>query len=219
MLAEQLDEYKNKSCAVVALTPGAILVGAQIAMRIHATLAMLLTEEVTLPGENEPLAAVTPDNTFTYNSKLSAGQIDEMRGEFMNFIEGQRLEKLHHLHYLLGHGGEVHRELLNNHIVILVSDGMSTGFSLDVAMDYLKPVKIKKLIAVTPIASANAVDKMHLTADKLICLNVAANFIETNHYYEDNTIPAMEDLLRVVLTMPVHWSQEEQVVTSSHKIL
>lgn len=207
MLAVKLDQYKYSNTAVVALTPGAVIVGAQLAMQLHATLMMLLTENITIPGENTPLASITSDNTFTYNNKFSTGEIEEFRSEFINFIESDRLTKLHHLHHLLGHGGEIHRELLRNHVVILVSDGLSTGLSLDVAADYLKPVKTKRLIAATPLASVSAVDKMHLVADELVCLSVVENYMDTDHYYDDNTIPSNENLLKVIMTMPVHWTQ------------
>lgn len=221
VLVEKLEKYQNVNCVVIALTPGAVILGAQIAIRLHAMLMMLLTENITLPGENTPLAVVTADNTFTYNNKFSTGEIEEMHDEFLGFIESQRLEKLHHLHSLLGHGGEIHRELLARRTVILVSDGLSNGLSLDVAADYLKPVKIDRLVIATPIASIPAVDKMHLVGDEIVCLSVIENYLDTNHYYDDNTIPPMDDLIKVITTMPVHWDQRtaEKTKTQKHRIL
>ncbi len=44
MLADQLQpKYRYEDCAIVALGDGAVLVGAQIAMRLHCVLSMLLT--------------------------------------------------------------------------------------------------------------------------------------------------------------------------------
>lgn len=206
-LAEKLSQYKQANTTVVALSPGAVIIGAQIAMRLHSTLTMLLTENIVLPGENDPLAVMTSNNTFTYNNKFSTGELEEMRSEYLNVIEGQRIEKLHKLHALLGHGGEIHRELLQERIVILVSDGLNSGLSLDLANDYLKPVRTEKLIVVTPIASIYAVDKMHLVGDELICLSTLDNYMDTNHYYDDNTIPPMDDLIRIVTNTPVHWDR------------
>jgi putative phosphoribosyl transferase len=207
MIAEKLDQYKSENTSVVALSPGGVIVGAQIAMRLHSALMMLMTENVVIPGESDALAAITSNNTFTYNDKFSTGQLEEMRSEYLNVIEGQRIEKLHRLHALLGHGGEIHRELLNRRVVILVSDGLNSGLSLAVAGDYLKPVRAKKLIVVTPVASVPAVDKMHLLGDEIVCLSVVENFFDTDHYYDDNTIPPMEDLAKIVTTTAVHWDQ------------
>ena len=206
-LADKLTAYNKINSVVIALTPGAVIVGAQIAMKLHSSLMMLLTENITLPGETEPLAAVTSENTFTYNNKFSLGELAEMHDEFINIIESQRLDRLHHLHALLGHGGEIHRELLRHRTVILVSDGLSNGFSLDVAADYLKTIKLERLIIATPIASVTAVDRMHLVGDGIACLSVIANYLDTNHYYDDNTIPDTDDLIKVLMSTPVNWDQ------------
>jgi len=207
MLAEKLDQYKQANTTIVALSPGAVIIGAQIAMQLHSALTMLLTENIVLPGENDALAAIASNNVFTYNDKFSSGEIEEMHSEYLNVIEGQRLEKLHKLHALLGHGGEIHRELLQRRTVILVSDGLNSGLSLDLASDYLKPIRIEKLIVVTPVASIQAVDKMHLVGDEIICLSVLENYIATNHYYDDNTIPPTDDLLKIITSTPVHWDR------------
>lgn len=206
-IAKKLKGCESSSCAVIALSPGAVLVGAQIAMKLHASLMILMTEQITLPGELEPLAAITSNNTFTYNNKFSAGEIEEMRGDYMGVIEGQRLEKLHKLHTLLGEDGEVNKELLRRRTVIVVSDGLQNGMSLDIVANFLKPVEIEKMIVVTPLASVAAVDKMHLFADELICLYVPAEYMGTNHYYQDNTIPSSEGLMKVITGLPVHWSR------------
>lgn len=204
-LADELVEYRVKNCAVVALSPGAVLIGAQIAMKLHADLMMLLTENITLPGESTPLAGLTSNNTFTYNNKFSTGEIEEMRADYLSYIEAQRLEKLHRLHALLSAGGEIRRELLRRRVVILVSDGLHNAFSLDIAAEYLKPIKMQRLIVVTPLASVAAVDRMHLVADEVHCMSVVENLMDIDHYYTDNTIPGTENLIKIIRNTPINW--------------
>lgn len=209
MLAGGLLEYRVKNCAIIALSPGAVLVGAQIAMRLHADLMLLLTGDITIPGENTALAGVTSNNTFTYNSKFSSGELDEMRSEYLGVIEAQRLERLHNLHVMLSDGGEIKRELLNRRVIILVSDGLSSGFSLDIANEFLKPVKLQKLIIATPIASVPAVDRMHLVGDEVHCLSTIENYMDTNHYYDENAIPDMPSILKIMRNTPVNWQLDQ----------
>ena len=52
-----LEKYRYENCAVVALTDGAVLVGEQIAWRLHCVLMMMLSEGVELPGEGSPRVA------------------------------------------------------------------------------------------------------------------------------------------------------------------
>lgn len=207
-LADELIGYRLQNCTIIALTPGAIIVGAQIAMKIHASLMILLTENVFLPGEPDALGAVSSSNMLTYNDMFSTGQIEEFVTEYMTYIEQQRMEKLSKLHRLLGNGGEVNRDLLRNHTVIVASDGLSTGFSLAVAAEFLKPIKVKRLIVACPIASVQAVDRMHLFADEVHCLSVAENYVETNHYYDDNNLPDTNAVFKIIRNMPIHWDRQ-----------
>lgn len=208
-MAAQLINYRNQNCAVIALTRGSVVLGEQIAKRIHASLMILLSEKITLPGESEALAGMTAENTFTYNNMFSAGELEEFVTEYYTFIEQRRLENMHRLHSLFGGRGEINPALLQNHNIILVSDGLATGFSLDIAADFLKPIKTKKLIIAAPLASINALDRMRLMGDEVYCLSTPENLFDISHYYEDNTIPSTEEIIEIIQNMSLHWIDEE----------
>lgn len=203
-LATKLKKYNGKQCVVIALNSGAVVVGAQIAMNLHANLLMLISEDITLPGEHRPVAAMTTD-TFTFNPEFSACQIDEFVTEYHGFIEGQRIEKFHKLNKLMSDGGSIDAKFLRRHVVILVSDALQTGISLQIAADFLKPIKIERLIIATPMASVNAVDKMHLLSDEICCLDVTDNLMEADHYYDDNTVPNHEGSLKIIRNISMNW--------------
>jgi len=206
-LAQKLMEYQTKNCAIISLSDGGVLVGAQIAIKLHSNLMMLMTENIHIPGEPTPLAAMSASDTLTYNKAFSVGEIEEFNMEYFNYIEQERMQKAHQLHALIDAGGQVRKDLLKNHIVIVVSDGLSSGLSLDVAADYLKPIKVKRLIAVTPIASPQALDRMRLFADEVHCLNVAENYVDTDHYYDDNSVPDREGLYKVIRNISLSWER------------
>jgi putative phosphoribosyl transferase len=168
-------------------------------------LMMLLTEPITLPGEKNPVGTIDQSGLFTYNGMFSTGQLEDFQSEYRNYIEQQKLEKLHEMNGLLGSGGIIEPELLRYHNVILVSDGLSTGLSLDAAAAYLKPYKMDRLIVATPLASVSAVDRMHLVADEIVCLSVLENFMDINHYYEDNTLPKHEVIVSSIKDIILNW--------------
>ncbi len=207
-LAEKLLKYQKDNVAVVALSEGSIIVAAQVAMRLHASLSILLTENIYLPGEPDAIAAVTSAGTFTKNHMFSAGQLEEMMVDYRTYIEEQRLQQFHHMNMLMTHDGEIKKEHLRRHVVILVSDGLVNGFSLDVANDYLKTVALKKLVVATPVASVKAVDRMHLVADEIYCLDVKPNYISTDHYYDENIIPEHENIFKIMRRISINWRVE-----------
>ena len=205
MLAEQLIKYRYEDCAVIALSPGSILVGEQIAASLHCILMMLLVKNISIPGENVSLGGIAQDGSFTYNGMLSVGEVEDYNEEFHGFIDEEKREALFDMNRLIGDGGIINQKYLINRNVILVSDGFKTGMSFDVALDYLKPIKTKKIIVATPFASVSAVDKLHVGADELYILDVKENYMETDHYYDDNNIPTTEQAIAIINRIILNW--------------
>lgn len=207
LLADQLEpKYRYEDCAVVALGDGAVLVGAQIAMRLHCVLTMLLTAPIKLLGELDPVAAINQQGTITYDDdRYSVGELEEVQAENFNYLEQQKMEKIFEMNRLLGDGGLISTDLLRERTIILVSDGLTNGLSLSAAADFLKPVRVKRLVVATPIASVPAVDKMHILADEIVCLNVLEDMFPVEHYYEDNKLPEHEKIVRIIEEIILHW--------------
>jgi predicted phosphoribosyltransferase len=82
---------------------------------------------------------------------------------------------------------------------------LDNGASLEVAMDFLKPIRINKLVVATPVATVPAVDKLHIIADELHVLDVKENFMGTNHYYEQNDIPSHEETIAKINQIVLNW--------------
>jgi putative phosphoribosyl transferase len=205
MLAAELEKYRYENTIVVAISEGGVLVGEPIAQYVHAVLTMLLSMEITVPGENTAIGSIDQDGGFSFNSELSAGQMDEYQAEYLNYFEGQKMEKFHELNQLLGEGGILEKDMLRDHNVILVSDGLKGTAPLDAAANFLKPIRIQRLVVVAPIASVAAVDRLHIMADELHILNVADNYLDTNHYYDDNTIPSREEIVAKINQAILNW--------------
>lgn len=207
LLAKQIVErYKGQDCAVVALNDGGVMVGAQIALEMHCVLTMLLTEAINLPREDAAVGGISQDGSFTFNRKYSQGELDEFTAEYYHFIEQEKMNKMQEMHRRLGHDNVlIKRSLLKERNVILVTDGMLDGFSLDVALSYLKPIHTKKIIVATPLASVPAVDRMHVLADDIFCLSVLEDYMETDHYYDTADVPPHDKVVKTVEQIVAHW--------------
>ena len=197
LIADRLKKYTHTPCVVLALSEGGVLVGAQISLALHAKLMLLLSEKIVLPGEHEAIAALTTD-TFGYRSDMSESEIDHINSEFHGIIDGQRLEKRHALNRVVSDDIKVKTTDLRDKIIIAVSDGFNDALPLDILEDFIKPIRIKRLIVATPITNVKALDKMHLLADELVVLNVREDLISVDHHYEENNIPDHEGLVKII---------------------
>lgn len=206
LIADQLEHiYRYEDCAVVALSDGAVMVGAEIAKRLHCVINMLLIAPIQLPRESDVVASIDNYGGVTYNDMYSAGQLEELKTEYFHYIEQQKLEKLFEMNELLGQGGVLSTSQLRGRNVIIVSDGLKNGFSMHAAAEFLKTVKVSRLIMVTPFASVQAVDQMHILADELVCLNVIDDIVSIDHYYDRNTLPSHEAIVKTLEDIVLHW--------------
>ena len=206
LLANELvPKYRYEDCAIIALGDGAVVVAAQIAKQLHCIMTLLLTSSIRLPGELDVLAEINQGGGLTYNDMYSAGELEEMRSEYFNYIEQQKLEKMFDMNRLLGAGGLISNDIIRNHNVILVSDGLNNGLSLAAAADFLKPLRIKRLVTATPFATVRAVDRMHIMADEIVCFNVLESLISIDHYYDDNTMPSHETVIKTIEDIILNW--------------
>lgn len=205
ILADQLMNYRYEDCAVVALSDGGVVVGEWIAAKLHSVLTMLLVEDIQVPGESVSFGGVSQTGDFTYNSDFSTGEIEEYTSEFHGYLDEQKREAFQRINRLLGDGGLIDRDLLRDRVVILVNDGFADTGVMDVALNFLKPIRIKRLIIAAPVASIAAVDRLHMSADELHILDVKANYLDTNHYYSHNEIPSHQDTVDKINKIILNW--------------
>lgn len=206
ILAHQLYErYRYENCAVLALSDGGVIVGEQIAAWLHCVVMMLLSEDIPIPGEGLDFGAVSQGGHFTYNTAFSSGEIDAYTSEFYGYLSEQKREAFQKINRLIGEGGTVDLSLLRDRVVVLVSDGYDDTTALDVALDFLKPIRIDRLVVAAPVASVEAVEKIHVQADEVHILDVKENFFDVNHYYDDNELPEREEMVERISNIITKW--------------
>ena len=210
LLAQFAQKYRFDDTIVLALSPGAAVVGAEVARNLHSLIAMLMTKDIYLPDGRTIVGIINEQGGFIHNNTFSTGELEEFESEYRNHIDQAKMESMHSLHIAIGQGGEISPDYFRNRVVIVVTDGALSGTSFDMAYEFLKGVHYQKLVMATPIASVDAIDKMHVLADDLICLSAKSAPLEVNHYYEDNTLPNKEQTLQLLNDIILQWHSVEQ---------
>jgi len=205
LAAKLVDKYRYEDCAVIALSDGAVMVAEQVAAKLHCVLTMLLIENIAIPGEGLSFGGVSQEGAFTYNSDFSQGEIDEYTSEYNGYLQEQKRVAFQAINRLIGDGGTINSAPLKDRHIIVISDGLQHGAVLDVVLDFLKPIRTKSFIFATPVASSTVVDKLHVMADELYILDVKENYVDTDHYYTDNTVPSHEDTIDKINKIILNW--------------
>lgn len=205
LAAQLLEKYRYENCAVVALSDGGVIVGEQIAAALHSVLTMIIAEDIEIPGEGINFGGVSHTGSFVQNGEITDAGMMGYAAEYHGYLEEQKRQAFQRINRLLGEGGIINHDLLRERTVILVSDGLSNTTIVDVALDFLKPVRINRLVIAAPVASEQVINRLHMSADELHILDVKTNFFDTNHYYDNNDVPTREETIEKINNIILNW--------------
>lgn len=216
-LAEKLQNYRYEDTIVLALNEGGVIVGAEIARQLHGLIAMLLTKDIYLPDGRTLVGVANETGGFIYNDAFSTGELEELQSEYHETIEQSKIQAIHDLHVALGQGGIISKEYFRNRVVIVVSDSAFTGLAYKMAADFLKSVKVKKVVMVAPLASVQAVDILHVAADDVEFLQVFESPFEVDHYYENHELPDRKGIIAILNDIILNWHPESEAPTNEQQ--
>lgn len=178
-LAEKLGMFGNKKDVIVLGIPrGGVEVAFGVSKILKVQLSIVVTKKISYPGEPEfAIGAVSPGNYIVdelYKREATEEYISNSVRELNNEIKRRYKE------YTNGKMPEI-----KNKIVIIVDDGLATGYTMLAAVKYVRSKSPKKVIVAIPVAAQDSYEKVKLTADKVICLNVPSFFAAVGAFYQD----------------------------------
>lgn len=195
-LAEQLGYLKDENIAILAVSPGGLIIASEIAKKLNTDVSMLQLKHVEIPG-GEDMGVINYSGGFTYSQGMTNGQIEEYNMEYRNSIAASKFDAMHRLHVIDGKG-EIKPESFDDKNIIIVTDLARTGTSIKAAIDFLKPAKTKYICIVTAVAFSGAIDTMHQYGDKVFCLHSTDKEFGSDHYFADNSIPNDKSILQLL---------------------
>ena len=185
-LADELMEYRYENTVVLALSPGGVAVGEQIARRLHTAITMLLTARISAPGDDSlVLGAIDQSGMFTYNSMIPAGQMEEYMEDVRGYLEEQKLKEMYRMTSVIGDHGLADPGQIDGRNVIIVTDGVKNGLSFDAALHFLERLHVEKTIAAVPVGPAEVIERVSQMVDEMHYLYIPENFLTVSHYYTD----------------------------------
>lgn len=204
-LADRLAKYRYENVVVVAISEPSVLVAREIAAELHATLLLMALENIEVPGESLTFGTLNHVGELSYNPGMSEGQRDEYYSEFHGSLEEEQRLSFQQLNRLLSDGGYVERDLVRHQTVILVADGIKSETIIEAAVRFFRPVRLEKLVVATVLASVGAVDRMHILSDEIVCLSVTSNYLDTDHYYDENVLPGHAAVVDMINHNVLYW--------------
>lgn len=169
LLGEMLAEYRDTGALVLALPSGGLPVGVEVAKALNASLDLLIVRKIQIPGNPEAgFGAISPDGTPIINEvflamlSLSKKTVEAQINKAMESVR-QRNECFRKKRPYIS---------FQDKTVIIVDDGLASGYTMLAAIRFVKRDKPQKVIAAVPTSSARAIDFILTEVDELFCANI-----------------------------------------------
>ena len=201
---ELMPLYRYENTVVVALSEAGVAIGYQIAVNLHAALRRLLMTTVHIDDESIDYATIMPGGVIAVNPALSESEQQYYYGEYAGWLEEKIREGIMSIDRQMD-PNEISPENLRGYNVILTDDGVDNPTELQAAITWLKPARVDKVILAVPVISVPALDVAHVIFDELHVLGVAANYLSTDHYYDEDDKPDDQMARRMIQVAINNW--------------
>lgn len=167
---------------IVALPRGGVVVAFPIAESIHIPLDVLVVRKIRAPHNSElAIGAIAPDLYPIFDEQF-VHRMEYTKESLIHQTEIARQELLNKQKFFKEF---IHPNLYLSKTVILVDDGLATGYTMRAAVHYVRRYKPERLIIAVPVASYHACALLQPLVDDLICLSKPAEFQAVGQVYQN----------------------------------
>lgn len=180
-LAEALVKYKDSAETVVLGLPrGGVVVAAQISRRLNLPLDIVVPRKIGAPGNPEyAIGAITETGEAVLNeAETTMVSQDWLKKEMAK--EKQEAERRLKTY----RAGRPSQEI-KGQTVILVDDGVATGWTMRAAIKSVKIKKPAKIIVAVPHGAAESLEILKKEADEVVALFVPDWYGAVGAFYRD----------------------------------
>lgn len=170
LLAEKLRKHAGeRNVLLLAVPSGGVPVGYVVAKELDITMDLIVVRKVQIPWNTEGgFGAVTWDGEMLLNERLvrdlglTDKMIEQSIAETIKIIQ-ERLRMFR---------GDKPMPALVGKVVVLVDDGLASGFTMLAAVSSVRKKEPEKIVVAVPTASMGAIELLRPIVDEIVCLNI-----------------------------------------------
>ena len=180
-LAQRLSEYAGKSVVVLGIPNGGIAVAFNVALLLKADFDIVISRKIPLPLSPEGgFGSITDDGTMILNEEivkkagLTRQQIDYQVMQVRKDIRDRSLRYRQDKRPLI----------LSGRTVIIVDDGLASGYTMRAAIESVRLRKPLSIIAAVPVGPEKVIEELMGIANRVITCAVGTgdNFYVSDYY-------------------------------------
>lgn len=181
-LALALADYKDSNAIVLALPRGGVVVGYEVAKALHLQLDVVITRKVGAPGN--------PEYAIGAVSETGDVQLNDEEIAYLGIPSSYVKEEVAQQHREIARRAQLYRggrplPELRGRPVIVVDDGIATGFTMLATVRALRSRQPSQLVVAVPVAPPSTVASLEAEVDKVVCLYTPEPFMAVGAWYRN----------------------------------
>ena len=195
--------YAKELPVVLGIPRGGVVVAAEVAEALSAPLDVVIARKIRAPSQPELGIGAVVDGAHV---AVLNEELVRMVGASQDYLD----------HEITYQSKEIDRRLylyrgnrpgteISDKTIIVVDDGIATGYTFRAALEGLRQHKPLRLVAATPVAARDTAKMLAAFADELICLSTPFGFMAVGQWYRNFDQVSDEE---VVAILQRNWARE-----------
>lgn len=181
-LVEVLEDFRDRDPVVLGIPRGGVIVAAEVAAALGCELDLVVMRKIGAPGHSElALGATAGADRVVWNEELVA-QLDVSKDYLEDAAARENAEVERRRVRYLGDRAPID---LAGRTVLLVDDGLATGYTALVAVRAVRAAGPALLVLAVPVGSAGAVALLRGEVDELVCLSTPEPFFAVGQFFAE----------------------------------
>ena len=181
-LAARLEGLRAERPVVVGLPRGGVPVAAEVARVLDAPLDVIVVRKLGHPLQPElGIGAIGEGGAIVLNREL----VEQLRVSADDIREVRAREEVELARRVARYRGDGAPVPVEGRTVVLVDDGLATGFTARAAIDVLRHLGARRIVLAIPVAPTDTIEELRALADDVVCVETPAPFRSIGEWYVD----------------------------------
>lgn len=181
---------------VYAVPRGGVPVGYEVAKILNTHFDLIICRKLLIPWNREAGFGAVDIDGNVYIDKDYAYMLGLTKNDINKAIEEQVNEIKYRNKVLRGNRGYPN---LTGKSVILVDDGIAAGYTMKVAINFMKSKKASRIYIAVPTGSLDSIMKLSGDVDEILCLNIRrSDFFAVADAYKYWTDLTDDDIIKLL---------------------
>ena len=182
-LALELRSYADTGALVLAIPRGGVVVGYEVARALGADLDVIVPRKIRAPHQEElAIGAVAAWGDHEAILDESALRMLAVSDKYLESEVEYQVSEVNRR--LMAYRGTTDPPEIEGRAIILVDDGIATGYTIRAAALALRHLNAGKVVLAVPVGPQDSVAELRSMADEVVCLQTPVPFMAVGYWYK-----------------------------------